>query len=482
MKEIGSDINVGQDKKENNIKYAVKVPKESDEYTFEDLKKSKLLIKEMVNFTKKTVICATLQTLELMVPILGRVNVILSSGKKQDAMLMMKVDGKDGSNAILGNKFKQVKPIEGYDTEISVGSERYYCVTDPKISLNVAFQKIFALRGLHDVGFVYGDIKLANVMIQKENNEYTVHLIDIGSITKKDKKDGFTLTPLTAAPEKFVGGNPNKNYKTNPKFDVFANAVDLPYIFFGGVAKKHLQELYKLEESSSRKIVASFNRIKNKAFHFEKWGWFKTLFMYIFQNDTYKKYVSDEKDYLSRLKGSKVFAERGAYQDRLFLGDIFSAYEYADDRDVEETLKEYENSKFKNPNFSPPNFPENMTNAQKMRYMYWHLGFLKTNRDIESGTGKNEEKGKGVYPTEVIHSLSLLHMYSTDPNPEKRISSRAVERVLLHLKMIVDQWKDGQYRIVNENGLISGDGLSPEEWEMVDVILPRNEANKKNKS
>ena len=108
MKEIGSDINVGQDKKENNIKYAVKVPKESDEYTFEDLKKSKLLIKEMVNFTKKTVICATLQTLELMVPILGRVNVILSSGKKQDAMLMMKVDGKDGSNAILGNKFKQV--------------------------------------------------------------------------------------------------------------------------------------------------------------------------------------------------------------------------------------------------------------------------------------------------------------------------------------------------------------------------------------
>ena len=73
-------------------------------------------------------------------------------------------------------------------------------------------------------------------------------------------------------------------------------------------------------------------------------------------------------------------------------------------------------------------------------------------------------------------------MYSTDPNPEKRISSRAVERVLLHLKMIVDQWKDGQYRIVNENGLISGDGLSPEEWEMVDVILPRNEANKKNKT
>ena len=102
------------------------------------------------------------------------------------------------------------------------------------------------------------------------------------------------------------------------------------------------------------------------------------------------------------------------------------------------TLREYEQDGFEKPNFSPPNFPENMTNAQKMQYMHWHLGFLKTNRDIESGTGKNEKKGKGVYPTEVIHSFSLLQMYSTDPNPEKRISSRVVERVLLHLKMKID--------------------------------------------
>ena len=142
------------------------------------------------------------------------------------------------------------------------------------------------------------------------------------------------------------------------------------------------------------------------------------------------------------------------------------------------TLREYEQDGFEKPNFSPPNFPENMTNAQKMQYMHWHLGFLKTNRDIESGTGKNEKKGKGVYPTEVIHSFSLLQMYSTDPNPEKRISSRVVERVLLHLKMTVDQWKDGQYRIEG----MDDDDLNENEREAASIILPKNEANKKNKS
>ena len=145
----------------------------------------------MVSFTKKTGICATLQTLELMVPIIKKVNVILSSGEKQDAMLMTKVDGQDGFDAILGNKSKSVKPIEGYDTDISVGNEKYYCVTDPKISLDIAFQKIFALRGLHDVGLVYGDVKIENVMIQKENDEYIVRLIDIGSINQNGRLSGI---------------------------------------------------------------------------------------------------------------------------------------------------------------------------------------------------------------------------------------------------------------------------------------------------
>lgn len=78
----------------------------------------------------------------------------------------------------------------------------------------------------------------------------------------------------------------------------------------------------------------------------------------------------------------------------------------------------------------------------------------------------------------MIHSLTLLQMYSTDPDPKKRISSRVVERVLLHLKMTVDQWKDGQYRIEG----MEDDDLNENERKVVDIILPKNEANKKNKN
>ena len=399
-----------QDEKENNIKYVMKVYTgvDSQSNALSDFEKSKSLIKEMVNFTKKTCVCATLQTLELMVPFIEISGVNILNEESQGyayGLLMMKVDGQNGNKSILGYKVKNpdgsekyIKPIDGYNVELIIDDTEYYCVEDPKISLDIACQKIFTLRGLHDLGFVYGDVKIGNVVIQKENDKYTVRLIDLGSITEKDKKDGFVYTPLTSAPEKFVGGKTNKKYTPNPKFDIFANAVDMPYIFFGEVAKKHLQKLYKLKESSSLKIVASFNRIKNKAFHFEKWGWLKTLFMFIFKKKEYEEYKNL----------NQIFAERGEFEDRLFLNDIFSAYEYADNDDVEETLKEYGDSKFKNPNFSPPNFPENMTNAQKMRYMYWHLGFLKTNRDIESGTGENGEKGKGVYLFFFQHQQLIL--------------------------------------------------------------------------
>ena len=96
-------------------------------------------------------------------------------GEKQDDMLMMKVDGKDGYEPIFGDESS--KPIEGYNTEILVNAKKYYCVTDPKISLDIVFQKIFTLHGLHDLGLVYGDGKIENVMIQKENGEYTVRHI-----------------------------------------------------------------------------------------------------------------------------------------------------------------------------------------------------------------------------------------------------------------------------------------------------------------
>ena len=83
------------------------------------------------------------------------------------------------------------KPIEGYNVKVCVDGGEYHCVADPKISLDIAFQKIFALRGLHDLGLVYGDVKIENVMIQKENDEYIVRLIDIGSINQNGRLSGI---------------------------------------------------------------------------------------------------------------------------------------------------------------------------------------------------------------------------------------------------------------------------------------------------
>ena len=480
VKMTNHDTNACTDKAGNEIKYAVKIPKKTDDLEsdqFNDIKKSQLLIKEMVSFTKKTGICATLQTLELMVPIIKKVNVILSSGEKQDAMLMIKVDGKNGYDAIFGDE--SLEPIEGYNVKVYVDDERYYCVVDPNISLWIALQKIFTLRGLHDLGLVYGDVKIKNVMIQKENGEYIVRLIDIGSINQNGRLSGIFST-RTATPEGFIGDVDSEKYAWNPKFDVFANAVDLPYIFFGSIAEKYFPEFYTYAESSSEETLASFNRIKRKTQLSEKYGKLKNTFA---KNlSTKKKHderIESEKSHFISSKDEKIFNEKeDESEEYLLLSDIFSEYEYADSDDVEETLREYEQDGFEKPNFSSPNFPENMTDAQKIRYIHWHLGFLKTNRDIESGTGKNGEKGKGVYPTEVIHSLSLLQMYSTDPDPEKRISSRVVERVLLHLKMTVDQWKDGQYRIEG----MDDDDLNENEREAANIILPKNKANKKNKS
>ena len=325
VKMTNRDTNVRTDKAGNEIKYAVKIPKKTNDSKsdpFNDIKKSQLLIKEMVNFTKKTGVCATLQTLELMVPIIKKVNVILSSGEKQDAMLMIKVDGKNGYDAIFGDESSE--PIEGYNVKVYVDGEQYYCVVDPNISLWIALQKIFTLRGLHDLGLVYGDVKIENVMIQKENDEYIVRLIDIGSINQNGRLSGIFST-RTAAPEGFIGDVDSEKYAWNPKFDVFANAVDLPYIFFGSIAEEYFPEFYTYEESSSEETLASFNRIKSKTQLSEKYGKIKNTFA---KNlSTKKKHderIESEKSHFTSSKDEKIFNEKeDESEEYLLLSDIF---------------------------------------------------------------------------------------------------------------------------------------------------------------
>ena len=48
----------------------------------------------------------------------------------------------------------------------------------------------------------------------------------------------------------------------------------------------------------------------------------------------------------------------------------------------------------------------------------------------------------------------------------------------MHLKMTVGQWENRQYRIEG----MEDDDLNKNEREAANIILPKNEANKKNKS
>ena len=137
---------------------------------------------------------------------------------------------------------------------------------------------------------------------------------------------------------------------------------------------------------------------------------------------------------------------------------------------LQNKLKEY-----KKLGFDLPKFPENFTDARKMRYMYYHLGFKKIQKELVDTLGKNaktrlqskkaEMVEKNIYPDEVLHSLALLQTYATDPDPRFRISDREVEEILLNLEMTSDLWNSGQFRIKDRYITL---------YSLVDRILPKN--------
>ena len=82
-----------------------------------------------------------------------------------------------------------------------------------------------------------------------------------------------------------------------------------------------MYDLRNVPDCPDKMVLDRTDKIKRKT----KWGWLKTLFMSLFFNKKYEKCK----------KLNSIFEGRGKYYDRLFLGDIFSAYEYADSDDVE---------------------------------------------------------------------------------------------------------------------------------------------------
>ena len=142
---------------------------------------------------------------------------------------------------------------------------------------------------------------------------------------------------------------------------------------------------------------------------------------------------------------------------------------------VKNGIKEY-----KKLGFDLPEFPENFTNAQKARYIYYNLGFKKIQKELVDALKENaktrqqvkkaEIVEKDIYPDEVLHSLALLQTYATDPDPRFRISDREVEEILLNLEMTSDLWNSGQFRVKDRHITL---------YSLVDEILPKNRKKEK---
>ena len=141
----------------------------------------------------------------------------------------------------------------------------------------------------------------------------------------------------------------------------------------------------------------------------------------------------------------------------IYPAEFFSDSKFKSAKRHKVRAKENEYKKF---GFEKPKFPKYFTNAQKMRYMYYHLGFLK----IKKETGE-------IYPPEILDSLAKLQALSTEPDPKKRISERVVDDVLLNLMESIDQCGNGIYRI-------EGEKITP--GSMTDEILPKNKPIKEN--
>ena len=131
----------------------------------------------------------------------------------------------------------------------------------------------------------------------------------------------------------------------------------------------------------------------------------------------------------------------------LCMKDIVKIYENTSDFIIETKKNEYIKAGLKE-----PIFPTYFTNAQKMRYIHYHFGFLKIQKEFGE-----------IYPSKVLDTFAKLQVYSTEPNPKIRIDEEIVENVLLHLTMSIDNWENDIYRIEGEK-ITSG--------SLVDEILP----------
>lgn len=391
----------GEVRELNDKNYVVKIPHAKNFYEFSVINKAAKKefekaekIREIINNYIKNYDFGGAQGLDNVAAPVQIIKEECIHGQANE-LVMPKADGRDGNKAIFGKS-----PLKMYGNK----TKNNLFSIDPKEkgkALSVALQKVMILRALNEAGYANIDTKLENIMISEDGK---VSMIDIGSIKKHGTKISDGFTPATAVPEIWNG-----NAQASSQADVFSDAIDRPYILFGEIAKKHIPQFPKMSKNEINSL-----------------------------HDVDKEYMA--------IFGSS----RGNFKDiEVPVSWKFMSYEKATDLDVKNEMKKYEDA-----GFSKPTFPKDFTNAQKMRYMYYHLGFLKIQKEIGE-----------VYPLKVIDSLAKLQAFATEPDQSKRLSCKDVENTLLHLMMSADQWGNGVFRI---------DGMKVTPWSMPDQILPKN--------
>jgi hypothetical protein len=100
----------------------------------------------------------------------------------------------------------------------------------PQDAFGVVYQLMEVLDFMHKAGVVHHDLKLDNVMYDKESKRVIV--VDFGSMTRNDvnaKTLNVPMTPTFIAPEFYLG--PAHQENTNTSYDIFAIACTIGEMF-----------------------------------------------------------------------------------------------------------------------------------------------------------------------------------------------------------------------------------------------------------
>lgn len=122
---------------------------------------------------------------------------------------------------------------------------------------NIINQIIEGLNHLHDAGIIHRDVKLANILINKSKNKYTVKLADFGLSCLRNICSGMVGTPEFLPPRAVF----KKKITWTPQDDFYSVGVTLYSILTGGEMMTSGDEInkYLQDEINMREALKIYN-------------------------------------------------------------------------------------------------------------------------------------------------------------------------------------------------------------------------------